>query len=128
MKLYTEEQVKQMLIKMDEFTLLHINRLMDEMTPIELPSDDEIISENQRSESELINLQPISLTEEWLVKSGASKQNGYQYRFLYGFLIIRNGICFYKYYDLEIELNYVHQIQNLYFALTGKELTHGGNK
>ena len=42
MKLYTEKQVKQMLIKMDEFTLLHINRLMDEMTPIELPSDDEI--------------------------------------------------------------------------------------
>ena len=42
MKLYTEKQVKQMLIKMDEFTLLHINRLMDEMTPIELPSDEEI--------------------------------------------------------------------------------------
>jgi hypothetical protein len=50
MKLYTEEQVKQMLIKMDEFTLLHINRLMDEMTPIELPSDEKIISENQLSE------------------------------------------------------------------------------
>jgi hypothetical protein len=42
MKLYTEKQVKQMLINMDEFTLLHINRLMDEMTPIELPSDEEI--------------------------------------------------------------------------------------
>jgi hypothetical protein len=40
MKLYTEEQVKTMLIKMDEFTLLHINRLMDELTPIELPSDE----------------------------------------------------------------------------------------
>jgi hypothetical protein len=50
MKLYTEEQVRQMLIKMDEFTLLHINRLMDELTPIELPSDEEIISENQLSE------------------------------------------------------------------------------
>jgi len=46
MKLYTEEQVKQMLIKMDEFTLLHINRLMDEMTPIELPSDEEIEKAN----------------------------------------------------------------------------------
>jgi hypothetical protein len=42
MKLYTEKQVKTMLIKMDEFTLLHINRLMDELTPIELPSDEEI--------------------------------------------------------------------------------------
>ncbi len=46
MKLYTKEQVKQMLIKMDEFTLLHINRLMDEMTPIELPSDEEISEES----------------------------------------------------------------------------------
>jgi len=86
------------------------------------------IEQYQLCESELINLQPIPITEEWLVKSGASKQNGYQYRFLYGFLIIRNGICFYKYYDLEIELNYVHQLQNLYFALTGEELTYGGNK
>ena len=45
MKLYTEEQVKQMLIKMDEFTLLHINRLMDEITPIQVPSDEEIDKE-----------------------------------------------------------------------------------
>ena len=45
MKLYTEKQVKQMLIKMDQFTLLHINRLMDEMTPIQVPSDEEIDKE-----------------------------------------------------------------------------------
>jgi len=50
MKLYTEEQVKAMLIKTDQFTPLHIEHLMDEMTPIELPSDEEIISENQLSE------------------------------------------------------------------------------
>jgi hypothetical protein len=25
-------------------------------------------------------------------------------------------------------IDYVHQLQNLYFALTGKELTYGGNK
>jgi hypothetical protein len=50
MKLYTEKQVKQMLIKMDEFTLLHINRLMDEMTPIEIPSDEEIY-EQAKSQS-----------------------------------------------------------------------------
>jgi hypothetical protein len=50
MKLYTEEQVKAMLIKTDKFTPLHIDHLMDEITPIELPSDNEIISENQLSE------------------------------------------------------------------------------
>jgi hypothetical protein len=25
-------------------------------------------------------------------------------------------------------IKYVHQLQNLYFALTGEELTYGGNK
>jgi hypothetical protein len=42
MKLYTEEQVKTMLIKTDKFTPLHIEHLMNEITPIELPSDEEI--------------------------------------------------------------------------------------
>jgi hypothetical protein len=50
MKLYTEEQVKTMLIKTDKFTPLHIEHLMNEIRPIELPSDEEIISENQLSE------------------------------------------------------------------------------
>ena len=43
MKLYTEEQVKAMLIKTDQFTPLHIDHLMNEITPIELPTDEEII-------------------------------------------------------------------------------------
>jgi hypothetical protein len=42
MNLYTEEQVKTMLIKTDKFTPLHIEHLMNEITPIELPSDEEI--------------------------------------------------------------------------------------
>jgi len=50
MKLYTEEQVKAMLISTDQFTPLHIDHLMNEIISIELPSDDEIISENQLSE------------------------------------------------------------------------------
>jgi hypothetical protein len=58
MKLYTEEQVKQMLIKMDEFTLLHINRLMDEMISIELPSDEEIVEFYDRF---------IDLDTDWII-------------------------------------------------------------
>jgi len=42
MKLFTEEQVKQMLIKTDKFTPLHIDHLMNEITPIELPTNDEL--------------------------------------------------------------------------------------
>jgi hypothetical protein len=45
MKLYTEEQVKAMLINTDKFTPLHIDHLMDEITPIELPIDEEIEKE-----------------------------------------------------------------------------------
>jgi len=42
MKLYTEEQVKAMLIKTEQFTPLHIDHLMNEIISIELPSDEEI--------------------------------------------------------------------------------------
>lgn len=65
---------------------------------------------------------PIPLTEEWLVSFGLIKDNGYPYKFLSGFIKIRNGIHFYKYYDLDIELKHVHTLQNLYFALTNQEL------
>jgi hypothetical protein len=77
----------------------------------------------------------IPLTEEWLLKFGFEKlSNGW----------LRLHICndwSYLYWDrlagLELSVNkqgihfshikYVHQLQNLYFALTGEELTYGGN-
>ena len=71
----------------------------------------------------LKNCKPIPLTEEWLIKFDITKNNGYPYKFLNGFIKIRNGVYFYKYYDLDIELEFVHQLQNLYFTLTGEELT-----
>ena len=42
MKLYTEEQVRQMLIKISNSAPLNIDYLINEITPIELPSDEEI--------------------------------------------------------------------------------------
>ena len=42
-KLYTEEQVRQMLIKMGNSAPLNIDYLINEITPIELPSDEEIL-------------------------------------------------------------------------------------
>lgn len=69
------------------------------------------------------NIEPIPLTEEILLKvSTISKQEGYPYKFLKGYLKMRNGVFFYKYYGIEVELPYLHQLQNLYFALTGEEL------
>jgi len=67
-------------------------------------------------------VEPIELTEEWLLKFGFEAENGYPFKMLFGYIKIRNGKWFFKYYSFDIELLYVHQLQNLYFALTREEL------
>jgi hypothetical protein len=85
-------------------------------------SADGLYNLTRNIEDDNSKITPIPLTEEWLLNFGLSKNNGYPYKFLNGFIKIRNGFYFYKYYHLDIELKYVHQLQNLYFALTGEEL------
>ncbi len=81
--------------------------------------------------TEKVNYSPIPLTEEWLLKFGFEKSNVVdkyytinnqfaistaddKFRFIKG-----NFVC-----QLVLsELQYVHQLQNLYFALTNEELT-----
>lgn len=72
-------------------------------------------------------LAPIPLTEEWLLKFGFKKGD---YETLVcefkGFRITFdiNGDIIDCYLDSTgLDILYVHQLQNLYFALTGKELT-----
>ena len=66
---------------------------------------------------------PITLTEEWLIKFGFeySDLNGDS-----GLWKIPPFQIYGKYnqfiYDYRLDINYVHQLQNLYFALTGQEL------
>ena len=73
-------------------------------------------------------IKPIPLTEEWLIKFGFElnlNNNWSHWNF---------GLNFYKYGDffesdqlpIFIYLQYVHQLQNLYFALTNKELEYNG--
>ena len=88
----------------------------------------------------IMEYQPIPLTEEWLLKFGfdinedlgdmvyyeiPSKKSGY------GVCFDHEELSFYHYttlgithliYDSE-HLQYVHQLQNLYYALTNEELT-----
>ena len=79
-------------------------------------------------------LHPIPLTEEWLLRFGFIAKNWYSnfehwsdtWFQLSSSVIKANKerSCFY--FDNEminIEIKYVHQLQNLYFALTGEELT-----
>ena len=66
---------------------------------------------------------PIPLTEDWLIKFGFEKI-GVNYS-LDEFIIyvrISDKKMVYRTSHYSIELRHVHQLQNLYFALTGKEL------
>lgn len=82
---------------------------------------------------------PIPLTEEWLLKFGFSKSssltplytygntmliwwNEYEAEELINFWEFRFGITQSYKAERQVRLDYVHQLQNLTFALTGKEL------
>jgi hypothetical protein len=69
-------------------------------------------------------LQPILLTEEWLLKFGFV-ENCYQDRFENKFIHVECNKIRGK-TELWIEniphIKYIHQLQNLYFALTGEDL------
>ena len=73
----------------------------------------------------LIHLKPIPLTEEWLLKFGFEKDNGYYFNGS----IIMIEFCDEGFHEAVIDntgisFKHVHQLQNLYFALTQKELIY----
>ena len=77
-----------------------------------------------------LSLEPIPLTEEWLLKLGFSEIGGCNEKdFTNGdYNIFINSIgevnfLFFREGDWYQKISYVHQLQNLYFALTGSELT-----
>jgi len=74
-------------------------------------------------------IEPIPLTEEWLIKFGFEldiEDDGY-FKGKYKVSVSDEGCIFFiydNYYPIEIcEFKYIHQLQNLYFALTNTELT-----
>lgn len=73
----------------------------------------------------LDKIHPIPLTEEWLLRFGFEKKSSDVFE-LYEYAIERN----YDSVDFIFEgkiirvIKYVHQLQNLYFALTGEELIY----
>jgi len=77
-------------------------------------------------------IKPIELTEEWLLKMGFEKRADWQ--FVNSKLVIEFWLIVNKKIDVRFRINenesipireikYVHQLQNLYYALTGEELT-----
>lgn len=74
------------------------------------------------------NLNPIQLTEEWLLKLGfVKKLANYElenFRFNISKPFNYDGFLFCEEYSVITDrIKHVHQLQNLYFALTGAELT-----
>ena len=68
--------------------------------------------------------QPIPLTEEWLVKFGFKKHltEDIYPTFTKNLLNWNDGILYLTGYGFINHIKHVHQLQNLYFALTGAEL------
>lgn len=103
-------------------------KIHNTITKVEgLSTWDNIIQNSDFAERELKEFQPIPLTEEWLLKFGFKKEldsfyrikNSYLLEVLFhdkGFTITTQSVCL-------NHINYLHQLQNLYFALTGAELT-----
>lgn len=71
---------------------------------------------------EVHEVNPIPLTKEWLKKFGFI-DDGYKPFGKRDFLFIENVGVAYKLSLVDNTPKYVHQLQNLYFALTGEELT-----
>lgn len=83
--------------------------------------------------------EPIPLTEEWLLRLGFTKPNDWHcYKLVIGDDELQNlesslqvsfegcgfvQICWGGINAYSAQVKYVHQLQNLYFALTGEELT-----
>lgn len=81
------------------------------------------------------NYEPITLTENWLLRFGFEKKvNNFgqwfnkgvyllEYQFISDSYTLRKSINKDESILLNDKVKYVHQLQNLYFALTGTELT-----
>lgn len=65
---------------------------------------------------------PIELTEEWLLKLGFIIDNGW-FKIGYLKLFPIRDLYYRAIVPITKDIKYVHQLQNLYFALTGEELT-----
>jgi hypothetical protein len=74
------------------------------------------------SETEDADYRPIPITEDWLLKFGFRNYEQIKWD-TDVLLLIKNGDGFlYLANQRHVNIFYIHQLQNLYFALTGEEL------
>lgn len=76
---------------------------------------------HNKSKTDYDCYKPIPLTEEWLLKFGFKKKSSSFVIFPVSIKKQTKNAFFYS--PTSLNLKSVHQLQNLYFALTGEELT-----
>jgi hypothetical protein len=80
------------------------------------------LGRNPVNKIHLTEAKPIPITEEWLYKFGVDKDNNTLDKGKISYSL--SWKMFYWGDDvIDHKIEYVHQLQNLYFALTGEELT-----
>ena len=112
---------------------LRLNNLLDVYSNywrVSQISNNELYFKENEEYNHILNAKPIELTEEILLKCGFEKKE-----FDYFILKYGNNECYFSYKRNNLELcrnmqttasskiKYLHQLQNLYFALTNQELT-----
>lgn len=83
---------------------------------------DEVRGKNRSVEIHSENLNPIPLSEELLLKCGFEKHQWGDAVIYYSPLLELDAHFCLKGVDYNIQVKSLHQLQNLYFDLTGKEL------
>lgn len=71
-------------------------------------------------------VKPIPLTEEWLERFGFENSWLWRHKDVYFNLLAIGDVYYYTaddHHHTSEAMRYVHQLQNLYFALTGEEIT-----
>lgn len=96
------------------------------------PFDDYYWVKNKEGIEEFCDFEPIPLTEEWLLKFGFEKSNNNTEFYTFDLSKLSIHLKSKQYADgrtyfnswciIEKQIEYVHQLQNLYFALTQEEL------
>lgn len=128
MKVQAQElRIGNLLYQKDDDVIHHVLKLEEGKTWCNIPHCKHSVSTEKGLY--LNNFKPIPLTEEWLLKFGFEKTER-NYFEIFDMLIDLDSRNFHlsvgnhpNSFEYELKRpDYVHQLQNLYFALTGKEL------
>lgn len=113
--------------------LIENDRIVNAILFIGYDSVELITPQGNHIRSRLDMIRPIQITKEWLIRLGFIETYSSQFRLKFDHPCNFIGFDFsktedksmegFRYYGQYINIKYVHQLQNLYFALTGEELT-----